>query len=667
MADEDPYLWLEEIDGEAALEWVRSRNDETTDRLTADPQFEALQSHALAILTSDARIPYGALRGGYVYNFWQDDVHVKGIWRRATLESYRSAEPEWQVLLDIDALAEAEGENWSFKGASCLAPDYDRCLISLSPGGGDASEVREYSIAAEGFVEGGFFVPTAKSGVDWADNDTLYVGTDWGEGSLTESGYPRVLKRWRRGTPLETAETFFEGEVEDVAVGVSVFRRPEGATTVVHRAVTFYDSEYYLMDDAGALAKMPLPAKSELMGVFEGKILATLQQDWSYRGAEYKKGALVALQIDGFDADAVYAPGPREAIAGVNAAKSAIYVELLDNVVGKLKRFTPSEDGWTNSPVSLPDNGTLSITTANAFRDDFMVNFENPVTPDSLFYFANGGTGGEIIKSTPDFYDANDVVVEQRIATSADGENIPYFVMGRKNVIAQGNAPTVLYGYGGFLIPILPQYQALAGKLWMERGGVYVLANIRGGGEFGPEWHAAALKHNRQRAYDDFHAVAEALKSTGVANRVGIIGGSNGGLLVGAAFTQRPDLYDAVLCAVPLLDMLRYHKLLAGASWVGEYGDPDNPEDREVILTYSPYQNVKADADYPEVFFLTSTRDDRVHPGHARKMAAKMLEQGHKLFYYEQIDGGHGAATNQKDRAFQQALQYVYFSRQLMD
>ncbi len=667
-AQEDPFLWLEEVESERALDWVETQNARSLAELQGDERYEPLFQDAREILNSNARIPYGALRNGYVYNFWQDADNPRGLWRRAALKSYLSDNTEWETVLDIDALAEAEEENWVYKGANCLAPDYDLCLVSLSRGGADAAVEREFKISEKAFVEGGFEIPEAKSSVAWVDADTLLVGSDIGENALTTSGYPRVTRIWKRGTPLADAEIVFEGAAEDV--GVWPFTDLVGDERIVGviRATTFFTREQFLRGADGAFEKLPLPPKSSVEGFLPGRLIASLQEEWTYGGETFPTGAVVSLDRENDEAELVFAAGEREAVDAVAVGESVVYVELLDNVVGKLLKLTPKRRGWKTKEMKLPANGVVSIANVADGSDEVFVNFESPTTPDSLYYFSAKGRG-EVAKTAPAFFDADGVVVEQREATSKDGTKIPFFVIGKKDVVEAGNAPTVLYGYGGFQVSILPNYSAVTGKLWIEEGGVYVIANIRGGGEFGPDWHQAALKQNRHKAYEDFFAVGDALVASGLTTpqKLGALGGSNGGLLMGVAFTQRPDLFNAIGCGVPLLDMLRYHTLLAGASWMGEYGNPENAEERTYIETYSPYQAIKKEADYPRVFFFTSTRDDRVHPGHARKAAAKFEKYGHPFLYYENTEGGHGAATNPDQRARLSALEYVYFARQLKD
>ena len=673
---DDPYLWLEEVEGERALEWVHARNKECFDELEADERYGKFLSQAEKILNAKDRIPYGSIRGKYVYNFWQDAEHVRGIMRRTTPESYRLAKPEWETVLDIDALAKAEDENWVYKGTTWLAPDYERCLIKLSRGGTDASVHREFDTLAKRLVEGGFALPEAKSGVTWLDRDTLLVGTDWGEGSLTESGYPRVAKRWKRGTPLAEATTIFEGRHEDIGIWPRVMDSGEETIALVDQSLTFFTGAFHVIGPDGKLTSLPLQESADLAGFYAGRLLFTLREAWEVDGQTHAQGALLAINAAVFQAtgklpsiETIYTPDERTSIEGVTVSRSGLYVTLLQNVKGRILRFSvnPQSGQWSSKPVPLPENGTVSISAAGPHSETIFINYEDHVTPDRLSEFDAGANKLSTLKSLAARFDAGDLEVHQHMAKSADGTAVPYFVIHRKGLKPDGSTPTILYGYGGFEISLKPSYSATIGKLWLERGGAYAVANIRGGGEFGPRWHKAALKTERQRAYDDFIAVGEDLAKRGITSpkHLGISGGSNGGLLVGAIFTQRPDLLNAVVCRVPLLDMIRYTKLLAGASWAAEYGDPEDPKMREAILRYSPYQNVFPDKKYPKVFIETSTKDDRVHPGHARKMVARMREQGHEVLYYENTEGGHAAGANLKQHARRYALEYVYFSRQL--
>ena len=673
---DDPYLWLEEVEGDRALKWVHARNKECFDELEADERYGVFLSQAETLLNAKDRIPYGSIRGKYVYNFWQDAGHVRGIIRRTTPESYRLAKPEWETVLDIDALAKAEDENWVYKGTAWLAPDYERCLIKLSRGGTDASVHREFDTVAKRFVEGGFALPEAKSGVTWLDRDTLLVGTNWGKGSLTESGYPRVAKRWKRGTPLAEATTIFEGRHEDIGIWPRVMDSGEETLALVDQSLTFFTGAYHVIGADGKLTRLPLQESADLAGFYAGRLLFTLREAWEVEGQSHAQGALLAINAAVFQAtgklpaiETVYTPDERTSIEGVTVSRSGLYVTLLQNVKGRILRFSvnPQSGRWSSKPVPLPENGTVSISAASPHSETIFINYEDHVTPDRLSEFDAAANKFSTLKSLAARFDAGELEVHQHMARSADGTEVPYFVIHRRGLKPDGNTPTILYGYGGFEISLKPSYSATIGKLWLERGGAYAVANIRGGGEFGPRWHKAALKTKRQRAYDDFIAVGEDLAKRGITSpkHLGISGGSNGGLLVGAIFTQRPDLLNAVVCRVPLLDMIRYTKLLAGASWAAEYGDPEDPKMREAILRYSPYQNVFPDKKYPKVFIETSTKDDRVHPGHARKMVARMREQGHEVLYYENTEGGHAAGANLKQHARRYALEYVYFSRQL--
>lgn len=684
--EDDPYLWLEEVEGEAALDWVRSQNARSLEVLESDPRFQPMYEEALSVLTSDQRLALGRIHNGHVYNFWQDETHVRGLWRRASVESYRAGSPAWETLIDYDALAASEQRNWVRGSVTCLSPDYIHCMIELSDGGKDAGIWREFNTAEKAFVTNGFYLPEAKSNIEWLDAETLIVGADTGEGSLTNSGYPRQLRILARDVSLEAAPVLMEGAPADVSVSASVHHDGDINHVIVDRSVTFFESEYYYSEGIGDLEKLPLPLNSDLEGVLDGRAIFRLREVWLYRGKEFPQGSVVAYDLKSKRAEIVMKAGASQSITGVGIGKSSLIVRYLDDVSGEAVRLVRDRKKrkWNQKPISLPENGVVSIVSAGGGTDDAIISFESLTTPDSLYYIeANdihlpGATDKvEKIAETAPFYDSTGVVVDQRFATSSDGTKVPYYVMGLDSVLKQGNAPTVQYAYGGFLSPTLPvyysdpsrpQHGALAGLMWVKRGGVLVLSNIRGGSEYGPAWHQAALKENRQRAFDDFIAISEDLIATGVtsADKLGAIGRSNGGLLMGALLTQRPDLYAAMDIGVPLFDMKRYNKLLAGASWMGEYGNPDIPEEWAYISQYSPYQNLEAGQDYPKILFYTSTKDDRVHPAHARKAAAKMADLGYEFFYYENIEGGHGGTANQDQLAYRTALEYAYFARMLM-
>lgn len=675
--DDDPYLWLEEVEGAKALDWVRAQNARSLAVLEAVPAFDALQGDALAILTSRERIPLGQIRNGQVYNFWQDATHVRGLWRRASVASYRGGKPAWETLIDYDALARAEDRNWIRGPVLCLSPEYRHCMVQLSDGGTDAAYWREFDSAAKAFVKGGFSLPEAKSRVAWIDRDTLLIGMDTGQGSLTSSGYARTLRVWRRGTDYRSAPIFVEGTAGDVAVWPRVEQDGGTAQLFGRQAVSFFESRYHYAAGAGGTPRvLPLPPNADLEGVLDGQAIFMLREPWAHGGRHYDQGAVVAYDLARDTASLVFRPTEVQAVGSVEVGKSSIVIQYLQDVAGRAARVIREAGGqWTAREIAVPDNGVVKLVSAGGGTDDVLIGFESLTTPNTLLYVEAGNQVSTVMKA-PAFYDASDVIVEQRFATSADGTRVPYFVMGKKAVIAAGNAPTVQYGYGGFLAstlpvyyedPSRPQHGALAGRMWVSRGGVLVLSNIRGGAEYGPRWHQAALKEHRQRSFDDFLAISEHLIETGLTTsaKLGAIGRSNGGLLMGAVMTQRPRLYGAIVNGVPLFDMKRYHQLLAGASWMGEFGNPDVADEWAYISRYSPYHQLEAGRRYPKVFFYTSTKDDRVHPGHARKAAARLAELGYDYLYYENIEGGHGGTANQDQLAYRIALEYAYFLHML--
>jgi prolyl oligopeptidase len=582
-----------------------------------------------------------------------------------------SDNPEWETVLDIDKLSEEENQKWVYKGASWLYPDYKRCLVYLSPGGGDAVEVREFDAEKKEFIKDGFFLPTAKTRLSWKDINTLYVGTDFGEGSLTESGYARIAKEWKRGTPLSDAKTVFEGDVKDVSAGIYVMNTPERQYVVLYRGITFFTRNTFFLED-GKKIKLDIPDDASFWGIFKNQILVHLKSDWNFDGKTYKQGNLISIDYDEFlngsnDYSVVIAPNETSSISGTSETKNLMLVNMLNNVRSELYVYTFKDGEWSHKKIDAPDFGTLYISATDEFSDRYFFGYQDFLTPSSLFYVTGPDAKPKKIKSLPEFFDGAKFEVKQNFATSKDATKIPYFVVHPKGMKFEGNNPTLLSGYGGFEVSRRPFYSATVGNSWLEKGGVYVLANIRGGGEFGPKWHRAGLKENRQRVYDDFIAVAEDLVAKKITSpaHLGISGGSNGGLLVGVMFTQRPDLFNGVVCAVPLLDMKRYNKLLAGASWMAEYGNPDIPEEWEYIRKYSPYHNLFENKKYPKVFFTTSTRDDRVHPAHARKMAKKMENLGYEFYYFENIEGGHGGVSTNDQRAFRDGLIYSYLLKQL--
>ncbi|GLK48723.1 peptidase [Brevundimonas intermedia] len=675
----DPYVWLEDVEGERAMAWVKDHNTRSLGVLQGDPRYEPLHQQALAIVQARDRIPSpGFTHDGHIDNFWQDAQHVRGFWRRTTLDSYKTAEPQWEAVLDIDALAEAESANWVYKGSTCLAPEERYCLISLSNGGKDAVTLREFDTVTRSFVEGGFVLPESKGGATWVNKDTLLIARDFGVGTLTNSGYPMVVKRMTRGQSLDQADVLFMGEPTDVSVSGYTLRDADGVlkATLINRSIDFYSSETYRVSDDGAVVKLALPAKSDITGLVAGQLVVSLKQDWTApSGQEFKSGDLIAWPLDAWLEDQatpavlVLRPTERQAVEGVNATRNTLVVALYDNVRGSVRIYRPGKTEWTHTTLDLPQNVSVGVGSASETDDKVFVSVTGYLNPSSL-WLADAATGVvEQVKSMPAKFDAAGMTVDQHEARSADGTMIPYFVVHKADMPLDGSNPTLLYGYGGFESSLLPGYSATVGKLWLERGGVYVIANTRGGGEFGPRWHEAALQQNRQRAHEDFQAVALDLIARDITSqpKLGVMGGSQGGLFMGAMLTQRPDLINAAVIQVPLFDMLRFHKLLAGASWIGEYGNPDVPEERAWIQAYSPYQNLRAGQPYPEVFIHTSTKDDRVHPGHARKAAARLEELGYPVLFYENTDGGHAAGANLQETARRLALEYTYLSRRLMD
>ncbi len=666
---EDPYLWLEEIEGERALAWVREQNARSLGVLEADARYEGLFQDALAIANNRDRLPLGGIQEGYYYNFWQDETHVRGIWRRSPLADYARGEPRWETLLDVDALATAENANWVYQGSDCLEGT-TRCLIQLSDGGRDANTVREYDIATRSFVEGGFVVPEAKSSVAWIDRDTLLVATDWGEGSMTESGYAMIVKSWRRGTPLTSATEVMRGQTSDVGVFIGVFQDTDGSRLPVgYEANTFFETSYWRLDGAQP-QQINLPAKSSIVGLYRGQLVFTLNEAW--RGLA--QGALAAYPIADTGAEAprataLFTPSARQSVEAVAITRDAILVAGYENVRGRILRFTPNGNGWAQTHIDLPTTGSVSFAGSSPTESLAFATYQDYTTPSTLYALENNATRARAIRSLPALFDATRFVAEQHEAVSRDGTRVPYYIVRPRDMQFNGDNATLLYAYGGFQVSYPPTYSASVGKLWLERGGVYVLANIRGGGEFGPAWHQAGLRTNRQVIYDDFYAVERDLVQRRVTSprRLGIMGGSNGGLLMGVMLNQHPEMINAAVVQVPLLDMLRYDQLLAGASWVDEYGSPSNPEERTFLESISPYQNLRARDDFPMPFVLTSTKDDRVHPGHARKYVARMLELGLPVLYYENIDGGHSAAANLNEAARRRALEYTYLMQRLMD
>ncbi|MGN2253804.1 prolyl oligopeptidase family protein [Frateuria sp. GZRe12] len=667
-ATDDAYLWLEDIDGVRAMDWVKQQAAATVADYAQSSEFKRLDARLLEVLDSNERIPFVEKLGGHYYNFWRDKSHPKGLWRRTTLAEYRKAEPAWETVLDLDALAAAEHENWVWHGAQCLKPDYRRCLLSLSRGGADADVVREFDLHDKAFVEGGFALPEAKSQVAWADQDHIFVGTDFGPGSMTESSYPRIAKLWARGTPLAEAKTIYEGKPEDLAVSAYRDLAPGYERSFVQRALAFYDSESYLLGKDGKLTRIDVPTDAET-SVEREWLLIEPRSDWAVGGHTYKAGSLLAANFDDFmagkrDISVLFEPTDTTALDGYSWTRHHLILNVMDDVVNRLEVLTPQPGAWKRQPLGgAPALSSIDAGGIDADEsDDYFLTVTGFLQPTTLYYGTLGDGDAEAIKHSPAFFDGSKYQVSQHFVQSKDGTRVPYFEIAPKELKFDGSHPTLQYGYGGFEISLQPSYSGSIGRAWLEHGGVYVIANIRGGGEYGPRWHKAALKGHRLRAYEDFAAVSEDLIRRKVTSpkHLAAMGGSNGGLLMGNMLTLYPQLYGAIVSQVALLDMKRYTHLSAGASWMAEYGDPDKPAEWAWIRTFSPYQNAEPGKQYPPVLFTTSTRDDRVGPAHARKMAAKMQAMGYDADFYENIEGGHGGAADNKQSAFMHALEYTW-------
>lgn len=675
VADADPFIWLEEARSDKALAWVRAENEKTLAALSTDPRFDTLKNEALAILDATDRIPGVNFTPHGLVNFWQDPKNPKGLVRRTTMASYRTDNPVWETILDIDALAKAEGKEWVYQGMTCLPPARTRCLVSLSDGGKDAATLREFDITTKSFVKDGFVLPESQGSADWIDADTLVIGRDFGAGTLTESEYPFTAREWKRGTAMADAPEIFRGDAKDVWAGVTLLR--DAASTVhariAFRGVSFFERTYAVWQD-GKWVPLDLPKKSAPYGIVDNQILFSTDVEWKVGDVVFPADSIVSADLTEWKADPnkakktlVWAPGPRQTKQGGAITASGLYVTLLDNVRGKVLRFDHDGKGWNSAPVALPDNATIGIAASSNETNEIMFSVTDFLTPSTLSYAADG-IKAAVIKTSPARFDATGMTTEQFEATSADGTKIPYFVVKPKGMKLDGTTATLLTGYGGFQVPRLPAYMGSTGKLWVERGGAYVLANLRGGGEFGPSWHQTAMGANKQRTWDDFIAVAQDLVTRKITSpkHLGIQGGSQGGLLVGTAFTQRPDLFNAAVVQIPLFDMLRYHVIGRGASWIGEYGDPRIPEQRAWIEPYSPYQKLLPGRTFPRIMYVASTADDRTHPSHARKAAARMAANGQPYLYFEDMTGGHSGGVDNEQRARLLALQQVYLMQQLM-
>lgn len=674
--EQDPYIFLEQARSPEALDWVAKENERTLAAFEADPRYAQLKAEALAIFDSNDRIPFVSFRPDGLYNFWQDKANPKGVLRRTTLESYRTANPKWEVVLDVDALAKAEGKEWVYQGSTCLPPAETRCMIALSDGGEDATIMREFDMVTKRFVEGGFVLDQkSQGGVEWVDENTLLVSRNFGPGTLTESEYPFTTREWKRGTPLAEAKEIFRGDAKDVSSGAALLRDNKGTihARIAYRGISFHERLWYVWKD-GQWLQLDLPTKANPVGIVDGHMLFSPDVDWTVGTQTFPADSLVAVDLaawkknpNGAGKSLVWAPGYRQTKQGSTVTAGGLYVAMLDNVVGKVLKFNFAGGKWSSAPVALPGNATIGIAASSDDTDQIMYTVSGFLAPTTLYY-TDGKAAPVVLKTSPSYFDPAGATVEQYEAVSKDGTRIPYFIVKPKGMKADGSTATLLTGYGGFQVPRLPAYLGSTGKLWVEKGGAYVLANLRGGGEFGPQWHQTAIRENKQRTWDDFIAVGEDLVKRGFTKpeHLGIQGGSQGGLLVGTAFTQRPDLFGAAIVQIPLFDMLRYHLIGRGASWIGEYGDPRIPEQRAWIEGYTPYQKIVAGVDYPSPFLWASTADDRTHPAHARKGAAKLKALGQPYYYFEDTTGGHSGGVDNDQRAKLQALQFIYLMQRLM-
>ncbi|MCF6223639.1 MAG: prolyl oligopeptidase family serine peptidase [Flavobacteriaceae bacterium] len=668
----DPYLWLEEVDGQKALEFAKTQSKATLEELSKEKDYQQIYDKSLEIYNSSERIAYPTIHRDFVYNFWKDKDHVRGIWRRSLLSNYTNGNPVWETLLDIDALSKKDSIKWVYKGSSGLYPDYNRFLIKLSKGGGDAVVTKEFDVNKKQFIENGFFIEESKGSASYVDKNTLIVSSNFGEGTMTTSGYPRQVKLWKRGTDLKDAQLIYEGESTDAgSTSGYILRDGSQSYIMVGRYLTTFSS-HSLVWINNKIIKLDIPDDGDLKTILNNQLILQLKSVWKVNNKTYKTGTLLSLNFKELlkgnkKIKVIIEPDEFSSISGVSTTKNKLLLNLLTNVTGQLLIYSFNDGKWVNEKVKAPDFGTIFIAATSDLSDKYFFGFANFITPTTLYSADASNNTSKVYKSLPEFFDASKYEVKQHKAKSKDGTLVPYFMVSAKGMKNDGTNPTLVYAYGGFEVSISPFYAATYGVSWLENGGVFVLANIRGGGEYGPKWHQDGIKEKRQNVFDDLYAVSEDLisKKVTTSKHLGVMGGSNGGLLVGVAFTQRPELYNAVACLVPLLDMQRYNKLLAGASWMGEFGNPDIPEEWEYIKKYSPYHNLKKGMNYPEVFFYSSTRDDRVHPGHSRKMVAKMNDMGYKTYYYENIEGGHAGSSTNDQRAKMNAMIFSYLLMKL--
>ncbi|HEY4355038.1 MAG TPA: prolyl oligopeptidase family serine peptidase [Acidobacteriaceae bacterium] len=675
---DDKYIWLENVSSPKSMDWVNAENARSMKVFEADPHFKEFEEEAVKLGSNPNRLPMPALRGDEVYNSWRDKDHARGLLRKTSVADYLTADPHWKTVIDFDALGKTEHVGWVPKGRSCLYPGDQYCLIAISAGGEDAVTEREFNLKTGQWVPDGFTLSHSKQNVSWIDKDTLLVDRDWGAGTMTNSGYAFVVKKWKRGTPLESATEVFRGAATD-EVGSSgrVLHDAQGhSLTMFHRGVTFFESQEFIQTPRG-IERLAIPGKAGLHGMIDGRLIVEIRENWTPAGGNehFKEGSLLELKLADVLKDpahlkpsVVFVPTDKEFLAQAAVGKSRILVTTLANVQGRAYVYSPAGAGWTKTKLALPDNVAVSITSMNDTDDRFFVSVTGFLTPPSV-WIGDAATGSlKQAKAEPAQFDASNLTVDQLSAKSKDGTVVPYFVVHQKGMKYDGSNATLLTAYGGFEIAETPTYSAVRGKLWLDRGGVFVLANIRGGGEFGPAWHEAGLKTHRQRIYDDFAAVGQDLITRKITStpHLGIQGGSNGGLLMGVEMTQHPNLWSAIVIDVPLLDMLRFEHIAAGASWVGEYGSVNVPQEQAFLAGISPYNQLKPDVKYPVPFIFTTTKDDRVGPQHARKFAAKMAEYHEPFYFYELTEGGHGSGASIQQEAQTNAMTYVYLTEKLM-
>lgn len=665
----DLYLWLEDVESKKSLDWVRAQNSITEQKIGNHPLYTTLETKFLAANNDKDRIIYPTIVGNYIYNLWQDEINERGLWRRMLKDDFIAQKTEWEIVLDIDDLSKKENKKWVFDGATWLSPNNNICLLALSEGGTDKNSIREFNVKTKEFVKDGFYFPKSKGGVSWLNENKVLMTRDFGEGTLTTSGYPRTVRTLERGQKIEDGKLIFETNSNNVGVFASSFYQNNKWHAYIYDAITFYSSELqYLTDDS--FKKLTYPMDAELAGFHKGQILLSLQSDWKINNKTFKEGSLISLDLDKNlkgqqDIKTVYLPNKNSSYVSLTSTKDFIVVNSMENVKNKLIKFSLNNRNWISEAIMAPDFGSIYLISSDVTSNDYFFLYSNFLSPRTLYYANESSL--KVVKKLKNMFDSSNLEVKQNTVVSKDGTIVPYFIVHKKDIVLNGNNPTLIYAYGGFNVSEQPDYSFTTGIGWLEQGGVYVLANIRGGGEFGPSWHENGMKEKKQNCYDDFYAVSEYLIESKVTSpkSLGAYGWSNGGLMAGVLFTQRPDLFSAVIVGAPLLDMKRYSKLLAGASWIGEYGNPDIPEEWAYIKKYSPYHNLHLDKEYPEVFFVTSTKDDRVHPGHARKMAAKMKTMGHPFLYHETIEGGHGAASTNAQEARVSALMFTYLNIKL--